>query len=202
MTTIGIVPLSGKPFHIGHHGLINIASNENDWVHVYVSTSDRDNVSGKAMLKIWKDQIEPILPKNVAVTYGGSPVGNAYKDFGDADQLGSQDTFVLYSDPNDAATNFPDTSLQKYAPKMFVDGRLKKRPVKRTSIVNISGTKMREFLASGNKRSFLKYMPKEIDGNVVWNTLVAASPIKETSSKTETLIKQLVRESLKARHDV
>ena len=192
MAKIGIVPMSAKPYHAGHDGLVRLAAKENDEVHLYVSTSNRDVVSGDAMAKIWRDQIEPSLPNNVVVTYGGSPVGNVWKDVGEADIAGSEDTFRIYSDPEDAATNFPDDLMQKYASGIFQAGRLTRRPVERTSTVNVSGTKMRAFLTAGDKKSFLKFLPKGIDGNVVWDTLTTMKP----SPKPKTLKKSVKGESV------
>lgn len=203
---VGIVPMSAKPYHAGHDGLVRIAARENDVVHLYVSTSDRDAVSGQAMLAIWKDQIEPSLPKNVEVEYGGSPVGKAYKELGDADAAGSKDEFVLYSDVTDAATNFAPAALAKYAPNLHAGGRITVRGVERSSTVDVSGTKMRQFIADGDKDSFLRYMPKAIDGVKVWNTLVSMKPeVKKTvkraakSPKNESLLRLYVHHTLPRR---
>lgn len=38
---IGLVPMSAKPYHIGHHKLIQIAADQNDCVFVFVSFSGR-----------------------------------------------------------------------------------------------------------------------------------------------------------------
>ncbi len=199
MAKIGIVPMSAKPLHAGHYMLIQLAAAENDEAHVFVSLSDRDNVSGKAMERIWKDQIEPSLPSNVTVTYGGSPVGNAFKLMGDASKAGSQDTYVVYSDPDDAG-RFDDQTLAKYAKDLNVV----RRPVERTSTVNISGTKMRQFLATGDKRSFVKYLPKGIDGNAVWDTLQSMKPdaapkkkVAKRSVKGEALLRSFIRSILR-----
>lgn len=197
MAKIGIVPMSAKPYHAGHDGLVRLAVRENDEVHLFVSTTTRDSVSGEAMAKIWKDQIEPTLPGNVRVTYGGSPVANAWKDMGEADKAGTRDTYRVYSDPEDAATNFPDTSFIKYTPNLFADGRVMRRPVERSSTVDVSGTKMRGFLDSGDKGSFLRYMPPDIDGNKVWDTLQAMRPgPKAPGPKKPPAKKRPVGESL------
>lgn len=199
MAKIGIVPMSGKPYHAGHDGLVRLAASENDKVHVFVSLSDRDEVSGKAMEKIWKEQIEPSLPSNVDVTYGGSPVGNAFKVMGDANEAGSRDTYVVYSDPDDAG-RFDDKTLARYASNL----KVVRRPVERTSTVNISGTKMRAFLAAGDKKSFIKYLPKGIDGNAVWHTLETMKPgpapvkskAKKKPVKAEGLLRSFIRSVL------
>lgn len=194
MAKIGIVPMSAKPLHAGHYGLILLAAKENDVVHLYVSLSDRDEVSGKAMEKIWKEIIEPTLPENVIVTYGGSPVGNAWKDVGDANLAGSTDTYKIYSDPVDAEANFPDSLMQKYAPDLFKNGQLTTRPVERASTVDVSGTKMRQFLKNNDEASFLRFMPRQIDGQRVWNILKSMAPLpKKKKSVAEVLLRAYIR---------
>jgi hypothetical protein len=186
MAKIGIVPMSAKPYHAGHDGLIRLAAKENDEVHLYVSTSDRDEVSGQAMAKIWKDQIEHTLPGNVKVEYGGSPVLKAFQDIGKASEANSPDAYSIYSDPEDAAINFSDDKLQKYAANLHAAGRVKTRPVERTSTVDVSGTKMRGFLANGDKKSFLKFLPPGLDGEAVWNTLTTVKPEAKGKDKKGT----------------
>ena len=199
MTTIGLVPMAAKPFHAGHFGLIQIAAKENDVVKLYVSLSDRDTISGKAMQSIWKDQIEDILPSNVEITYGGSPVRNVYLEIGNASESNSQDNFTIYSDPVDAAENFSDKSLQKYAKNLYDNGSVITRGIERTSTVNVSGTKMRQFIADNDKESFKKFLPKNIDGNKYWNTLMSIKPVeKEIKIKTpkwaKPKLESLIRE--------
>ena len=58
--TIAIVPVSAKPYHAGHDGLVRIASKENDEVHLLVSITDRSRpgemkIDGGTMFGIWKD---------------------------------------------------------------------------------------------------------------------------------------------------
>lgn len=191
MAKIGIIPMAAKPYHAGHDGLVRMAAGENDQVLLFVSTGDRDDVSGEAMAKIWQEQIEPSLPGNVKVTYGGSPVGNAFVVLGKANETGSQDEYVIYSDPDDAS-RFDDKSLQKYAANLKVT----RRPIERTSTVNISGTQMREFLKTGDKKSFLKYLPKGIDGNVVWDTLLSMKPKPKAPTAKKVTKKPVKAEAL------
>jgi citrate lyase synthetase len=199
MTTIGLVPMAAKPFHAGHFGLIQIAAKENDVVKLYVSLSDRDIVSGKAMQTIWEDQIENILPANVEITYGGSPVRNVYLEIGTASESNSQDNFTIYSDPADAAENFSDKSLQKYAKNLYDTGRVITRGIERTSTVDVSGTKMRQFISNNDKESFKKFLPKKLDANKYWNTLMSMKPIEKevkikipkwANPKLESLIRE------------
>jgi len=185
---IGLVPMSAKPLHSGHFGLIELAANENDEVHLFVSLSDRDVISGKAMEKIWKTQIEAVLPANVQVSYVSIPVRSVYEEIGLADEKKSKNVYQIYSDVVDIEKNFSDNSLKKYAKNLFKLGKIKRRGVERTSTVDISGTKMREFLKSNDKKSFISYMPKKIDANKAWNTL--------RSAMNENLIKDYVKLSL------
>jgi citrate lyase synthetase len=174
MANIGLVPMAAKPYHAGHDGLVRIAAQENDEVLLFVSLSDRDEVSGEAMGQIWKTMIEPTLPTNVKVAYGGSPVGNVYKVLGDADKEQSEDVFSVYSDPTDIQENYK--TLDKYAGNLMAKGQVKLRPVERTSTVDVSGTKMRQLLAQGDKKAFISMLPKGIDGGKVWDLLTTMKP--------------------------
>jgi citrate lyase ligase-like protein len=176
MAKIGLVPMSAKPFTAGHDGLVRIACKENDEVHLYVSLSDRDNISGGAMAKVWKELIEPTLPANVKVTYGGSPVGNVYKELGEANEAGSQDIFSVYSDPTDLGRNFK--SLERYAGNLTQAGQIILRGIERSSTVEVSGTEMRGYLASGNKDAFVSKLPTGLDGDKVWHVLRTLMPAK------------------------
>ena len=108
---IGLLPVSAKPYHAGHDGLVRIASNENDSVLLFVSTTDRARsgelrVSGDAMQTIWWDYIEPTLPQNVTPDYGGIPVAKVYAELETAEAEGSTDTYVIYSDEEDILKYF------------------------------------------------------------------------------------------------
>jgi len=175
MAKIGLIAMSAKPYHAGHDGLVRLAASENDEVHLYVSTTDRDNVSGAAMARVWAEIIEPTLPPNVKVTYGGSPVGNIWKELGEANESKSDDVFQIYSDPDDIVTNFPNVRIAKYAGDLLNRGKVIQRPVQRTETVDVSGTELRGYLAANDKRSFLKKLPKGVDGEAYWAAMKAGS---------------------------
>ena len=64
---IGLVPMSAKPYHRGHHYLVTTAANENDKVLLFVSTSDRIKkdqtpIYGEDMENIWKN-LENVLKR-------------------------------------------------------------------------------------------------------------------------------------------
>ena len=115
---IGLVPMSAKPYHRGHHYLVTTAAKQNDKVLLFVSTSDRNRkgefpISGKDMQEIWIEHLESIMPSNSQIIYGGSPVRKVYEELERADASNSQDTYRVYSDPVDTSRNYPESYRQK-----------------------------------------------------------------------------------------
>lgn len=177
---IALIPMAGRPYHAGHDGLIRLAAKECDKVIVFASESDRNRpgevpISGADMKKIWSEYIEPTLPGNVEVVHGGTPVTKVYEYIDDAEQAGSQMSYVVYGDPTDVAP-FSREKLMKYFPDMVERDQVTVRPVERTSTIDISGTQMRKFIADNDESSFLKHMPVEIDGKAIWNILRKNAP--------------------------
>jgi len=163
---IALVPMAAKPYHAGHDGLVRIASNENDKVQLFVSTTDRARtgelrVSGETMQLIWWDYIEPTLPDKVVIDYGGIPVAKVYAMLEDAEDKGSQDTFTIYSDEEDIL-KYTDASLMKAAPQLFANGQIILRGIKRAETVEVSGTEMREFLEDNDIVGFVALLPPSI----------------------------------------
>jgi hypothetical protein len=167
--SLGIVPIAGKPVHLGHWKLIELAARENERVIVYTSLKDRKRtgeayVSGKTFTKFWNEFFIPALPNNVKVKFVDSPVRYAIFEMGWLEQVFTQDktqvpTVRLYSDDHDVEGNFKDEELQKKYPTLTQNNLIQKRGISRSSTVNISGTKMREFLQTGDKVNFIKYLP-------------------------------------------
>lgn len=186
---IAIIAMSAKPYHEGHDALIRRAAAQNDKVMVFVSTSDRKRpnelpISGKAMHKIWKAQIERTLPKNVEVVYGGSPVRNVFKVLGAARDAGSHDEFRLYGDPKDVTINFPDDMLAKHYGSLYSNGQIVVVPTPHDQRITTTGTEMRRYLATNDKKSFFERLPSGLDADAVWREL------KGTTS--ETLLRRYI----------
>ena len=126
---IGLVPVSAKPYHAGHHALVEMAASENDLVKLFVSTSDRKRkgefpILGDDMIRVWKEELESVMPGNVEIEYGGSPVRKVYDALGVADKdPTNEDTLVVYSDPADTAQNYPEKNLEKYCPILRSSGQ-------------------------------------------------------------------------------
>ncbi len=181
--TLGLIPIAGKPVHLGHWQLIEKAAQENDNVVVYTSSSDRIKpgefpIKGDDFIQIWSDILIPALPKNVKVKFVDSPVRSVMHELQWLEQLTAQDhanvpSVKLYSDKEDVETNFKDEDLKKY-PELLAAGKIAKVGVERTSTTDISGTKMREFLQAGNKESFFRNLPpiSQSDKEIIWNMLV------------------------------
>jgi len=114
--SIALLPIAGKPLHIGHWKLIEKAANENDNVVVYTSTTDRVRkgefpIYGDDFVQIWSDMLIPSLPKNVKVKFVDSPLRSVMHELGWFEQRLTQDAanvpvINLYSDKEDIETNF------------------------------------------------------------------------------------------------
>lgn len=167
-TSVGLIPISGKPLHLGHWDLIELSSKQNDKVIVFLSTKDRNRsgevkISGNLTTEIMKDYYEKILPPNVVVRYVESPVQELFYELRWLEQLVFQDNFGplqinLYSDSEDVHNNFPSDRLEKYCPnlqKRYVS----KIGVPRSMTTNISGTEMRRFIQNRDTLLFQRFLP-------------------------------------------
>lgn len=169
---IGLVPMSAKPYHLGHDLLVRIASRECDEIKVYVSMSDRDNVTAAKMSQIWSKLILHTLPSNVEVIFVKNPVRSVWDTMGAANEAQSSDIFSIYSDDEDVTRNYPVTSLAKYTGFLYQSNQITLRAIQRSQTAVISGTQMRQFLKIGDKENFIKNLPLEVDGDVYWSMLV------------------------------
>ena len=59
---IGLVPMSAKPFHRGHAGLIEIAASENDQVLVFVGFGSRGIKKRKKQKRKFEQPLEDEFP--------------------------------------------------------------------------------------------------------------------------------------------
>lgn len=201
--TIGLIPIAGKPLHIGHWKLIERAAGECDRVIVYTTSKDRAEkgqvpISGADFVYFWHDFFIPALPKNVKVRFVDSPVRSVMHELGWFEQSATKDsedvpTVKLYSDVSDVDANFPDADLGKF-PTLKTAGKIQKVGVERSSTVNISGTKMREFLQSGDMASFIKNLPPipQNQKKEIWTTLMKNVPQKEQVDPYKQMAHELI----------
>jgi cytidyltransferase-like protein len=177
MSRIGVVPMSAKPYHIGHDQLIRLAANECDEVIVFVSNGDRKRpgqftIKGETMQDLWSDYIFKTLPDNVYVQFIDNPVSAVYKLTGDANEDSNNiETYAIYSDPIDMEQNFSPKNISKYMSNLVAKQRIVRRLVPREQTVNISGTQMRTWLLHGNKQKFIAHLPSGLDGEAIWTAL-------------------------------
>ena len=181
---IGLIPVSGKPYHAGHHYLVERAAAENEEVILFVSTSDRLRkgefpIYGADMQRVWVEELESIMPPNVTIEYGGSPVRKVYDTIGEACKIdGVEETYVVYSDPTDTAQNYPPEYRDKYMQPLCDQGQVvfaaEENPqafTRGSGSPNISGTKLREALELNKFEDFATAMPEGVDPQNVWNIL-------------------------------
>ncbi len=199
---IGLVPVSGKPYHAGHHFLVLKAAGENDRVTLFVSTSDRVRkgeypIMGKDMEKVWKQELESIMPANVTVEYGGSPVRKVYEMIGNACKIdGVDETYVVYSDPTDTAQNYPQSHRDKYMQPLCDAGQVvfaaeedPESVTRGSGSPDVSGTKLRQALEDNDFETFAAGMPAGVNSENVWSILTKTSVTNE--SKRYSLVHTL-----------
>lgn len=184
---IGLIPMSAKPFHAGHDSLIRLASRECEMVQVFVGLDDRTRpgelpIYGKDMETIWKTYIEQSLPGNCMppiYTRGNSPVNEMMKFLERVEKEGSEDVFVIYSDIEDIK-KYTDKMLMPYMPTLLAAGQVQRRGVDRNETVNVSGTKMRQFISEGNVVEFSKFLPPTLQSHAQEiYTLLSPKPVMQ-----------------------
>lgn len=176
MKRYGLIAMSAKPYHKGHHAAVVKASEECDEVRLFVSLSDRTRpgevpIFGADMGIIWQTQLEGIMPSNVIVEYVKVPVASAYDFAGQLEKSGEDVVVVFYADQEDLDKNFPEAKMTRYFPRLASEGLVERSPTARL----FSGTKMRQFLATGNAKGFKSMLPDGIDKEAVWELLSAAT---------------------------
>jgi citrate lyase synthetase len=170
---IALYPISAKPYHLGHHMMIQKASKECDKVIAIVSLLDRENVTGSDMATIWKNHILKILPENVSTIFlQSSPVSRVFEILKLREQSPSSDyKFCIYSDESDITKNYSNSVLEKICPRLLMDGGVEKKGIPRSETVQIRGSDVRRFILHGDFSSFEKSMPKELDSKSVFEML-------------------------------
>lgn len=185
---IGLVPISAKPYHAGHHYLIETAAEKNDRVLVFASTSDRKRagefpVCGNTMLEIWKSEILEILPDNVEVIFGGSPVRKVYEEIGNACESGiHHDTFTVYSDVVDTKMNYTEEQRQKYMSPLYLEGKvifaaevIPEAFIRGSGAPDIRAEFVREHLKNRDFIAFKSCMPERLNSYACWSKLLKLS---------------------------
>lgn len=162
---------------------MRLAAKECDEVHLFVSSSDRKRpgelpIYGADMMSLWDKYIEASLPSNVIVFYGGQPVRHVYEELAAADTIDDIEvTYVIYSDTEEIK-KYTDENLERIAPALFRQGRIKRRGLQRSETGNVSGTQMRALLAAGKTEEFAELLPPKLRPHAqeFIDTLLHATP--------------------------
>ena len=182
---IALIPISAKPYHAGHHYLIETAAAKNDKVIVFASISDRKRkgefpVHGKTMHEIWKSEILKIMPDNVDVVFGGSPVRKVYEMIGDAcEGVGEHDLFMVYSDVVDTKMNYPRKNREKYMEPLWSAGHvtfaaeiMPESFIRGGGAPDVSAENVRHHLQNRDFIEFSKCMPPGLNSYACWSKLL------------------------------
>lgn len=167
--TIGLIAGGFKPLTKGHWVLIDKASRECDKVHLIISSKDRARpgelpIQWEQMEKVWTEFIIPRLPGNVEATFSSAPIRNVMDILMAANaEEENYNTYFIYSDPVDIAANYPERAQKKYMNRLMANDQVVFRASERVAAgkgdAMISGTLMRKFLSSGDKKAFIAGLP-------------------------------------------
>ena len=180
---IGLIPISAKPYHAGHHYLVEKASRENDEVIIFASVTDRCRegefpIYGECMIAAWNELIIPVLPANVSVQLGGSPVRKVYEMIGETCIGGEQYTYKVYSDIVDTKANYPVESRVKYMNPLYESGKVifvaeekAEDYIRGAGAPMIRGADLRSCLAQNDYVKFSTMVPSSVNHAKYWQTL-------------------------------
>lgn len=196
---IAIIPMAAKPFHTGHDSLIRQAFDDGcESVIIFLSTGGREEITSEDMIPLWKKVYIPGIMrtygKNVSIRFTDFPVKDAAvfaRNF--ASQKGVQ--VAVYGGIDEEGTNEAQQRVDMILSKNpDLGDKIEAVGVERSKTGGISGTAMRDFLATGDFESFSSNLPPWLDKKdrlLVWKTLS-----KEKSQTVESLIRKIVRETI------
>lgn len=179
---IGMIGGAMKPVTKGHWSLIQKASKENNNVMLFISVSDRNikeqaSVSGKTMKLVWDKYLINQLPPNVKLFFVQNPIKEIYNVLQKANKNNSIDEFSIYSDPLDISERFSESKQLKYFNELTKNKQVNFIPVERIGENDVSATQMRQLLKYGMKDSFISLLPKDVNGQGIWEVLFLAESI-------------------------
>lgn len=167
--TIGIVGGGFKPFTKGHYFLVEQAAEKADKVMLLVSTSNRSRTGelpifwDGQMENVWEQYLSKIMPSNVEVIYVKNPTQSTYQILGDAENdENDHNTYILFGDKEDVPKYYPDERLKKYFPRLMENDQIEKMAFERSENIDISGTKMRNYVVDGNVEEFTAGLPTPV----------------------------------------
>lgn len=163
--SLGIYILAGQPVHAGHWEVIRLATQECDEVLVITSDTGRQELAPGVMIDAWHELLEPQFhrdyPNATLVISPVSPLRFAVDKMRMLKNVVNK--FVFYADDKDAQERYTFEKMESFVKDPIAMQKYVPRPVPRSQTVPISGTQMREFLTSGDKSSFEKFLPPGMD---------------------------------------
>ncbi len=199
---VAVIPMAAKPFHSGHDSLIKQAITDgNDSIIIFVSTGGREEITAEDMIPLWRDYYIPGISEEygdkVVIRFSDSPMREAVLVARDLVNRGKKTIVRLYGGIDSAGENEAqqrvDTITQKNSE---LKDRILAAGVKRSGTGGVSGTAMRQYLSSGDVKSFIKNLPDWLgkEGKLgVWKTM---SKIASSRLAVENLIRAYVRSTL------
>jgi hypothetical protein len=163
--SIGIFVVAGKPVHEGHWQMIDRARSQCDEALIITSTSGRDELPPGVMIDAWKAVLEPQFhrdyPNATLIITPESPLQLAIDKMRQLKDVVSK--FVFYSDDEDARGKYARDKITDMLRDPIAASKFQQMPVPRSETVQISGTRMRQFLAADDRASFDSYAPQTLD---------------------------------------
>ncbi len=156
---IGLIPGAMKPYHAGHHFLVEKALSECDHVIVFTTTKDRKGISGANMKKAWNEIILPVVP--IEVKFVRSPIRAVYEFLEPRPGI-ENDEFRIYGGTEDLA-RFSTAQLKRYCDGVDVCNVAEEESGEYLRGVGESpmakGEWVRKSINDGNFDAFKNYLP-------------------------------------------
>jgi hypothetical protein len=201
--SIGIFVLAGKPVHEGHWQMIGRVARECDEALIITSTTGRDEIPSGVMIDAWKVVLEPQFhrdyPNATLIITSESPLDIAIDKMRQLKDVVSK--FVFYSDAEDAQGKYSAKKMAERIKDPKAIAKLQQIGVPRSDTVQISGTRMREFLVSKDKSSFDRYVPQSLSQEMkdkYWSIITGEYGDVQDSLRRSSVLAVLL-ESIKKR---
>ena len=173
---IALFPGKFKPPHRGHYNYANkIAKRPDvDEVIVLISPVDYPEVSNRQALDIWNEYLKNGEPNITAkIADYRSPVQAVYEFVADPTTAREGDTILLVKSSKDVGDTRFDR-VQSYAerhnPGVSVED-IVEDPIESKEGIVYSARDMRQAIQSGDRDTFLSYVPPSADASAIWSLL-------------------------------
>lgn len=155
-----------KPVHKGHVKVLQQGIQELNPKHsiVFVGSGTRDGITQKISLDIWKQYLKDLQLDNVTVVPVKSPIGSMVDIINDSNTVGSQVEPIALLGAREGDEGDMKDIVQRS--KSF-EKRGGKTHIVTTEDGEVSGTKARKALMSGDIEAFSEYLPDGVDKQAI-----------------------------------